>query len=219
MSLRRTGCLAVLAVVSVLLFTVNNAECITVRPAAFDHLRASVPDEVMAGVEFEVKVTFVDRYGNTMADTWKPETSLTLNVSQPASVQPPILTPENYVPGFTFSVHTEKMGELTLSLRDDKSRVLDQWNLKIKSGRPVKLLVDLPSRAEVGEKVIMSLQAVDAHGNVAYGYAPQVQSIVLEDSGAIVAGRVPAGCQTGRGPATGGRRRPCTRTPDVARTA
>ena len=31
------------------------------------------------------------------------------------------------------------MGNLTLSLRDDKGKVLDQWSLTIKSGRPVKL--------------------------------------------------------------------------------
>ena len=188
MSLRRTACLAVLAAIGILIFTADKAACITVRPAAFDHVLASVPDEVMAGVEFEVTVTFVDRYGNPMSDTWKPESSMTLNVSQPASVQPPALTPDNYVPGFTFSVQTEKMGELVLSLRDDKSRVLDQWNLKIKSGRPVKLLVDLPTRAEVGETVIMSLQAVDAHGNVAFGYVPQDESIVFQESAVAVAG-------------------------------
>ena len=192
MSFRRAGCLAVLAVAIVISLTVNRAECITVRPALFDHIEASVPQEVMAGVEFEVAVTFVDRYGNSMADNWKPETSLTLNVSQPASVQPSVLSPENYVPGFTFSVHTEKMGNLTLSLRDAKGKVFDQWELTIKSGRPVKLLVDLPSRAEVGEIVNMSLQAVDAHGNVTYGYEPHVQSIVLEDSTAALAGDIKA---------------------------
>ena len=190
MSFRRAGCLTVLAVVSVLLLTVNSAECITIRPAAFDHILSSVPEEVMAGVEFEVAVTFVDRYDNPMADNWKPETSLTLNVSQPASVRPSVLTPENYVPGFKYSVDTEKMGELTLSLRDDKGKVLDQWTLTIKSGRPVKLLVDLPSRAEVGETVTMSIQAVDAHGNVAFGYAPQAKSIFLEDSVASIAGAI-----------------------------
>ena len=188
MSIRRVACLAVLAVVSVLIFTADKAVCITVRPAAFDRVLANVPEEVMAGVEFEISVTFVDRYGNPMPDTWKPESPLTLSVSQPASVQPPVLSPENYVPGFTFSVQTEKMGELILSLRDSRSKVLDQWNLKIKSGRPVKLLVDLPARAEEGETVIMSLQAVDAHGNVAYGYVPQIQSLVLEDSAVSVAG-------------------------------
>jgi hypothetical protein len=188
MSIRRAACLAVLAVASVLMFTADEAACITIRPAAFDRVLADVPAEVMAGVEFEVRITFVDRYGNPMSDTWKPESSLALNVSQPASVQPPILTPENYVPGFTFSVQTEKMGELTLSLRDSKSRVLDQWNLKIKSGRPVTLLVDLPARAEVGETVTMSIQAVDAHGNVAFGYVPRAQSIALEDSAVSVAG-------------------------------
>ena len=87
MSFRRAGCLVVLAVTSVLLFTVNAAECITIKPAAFDRILANVPEEVMAGVEFEVAVTFVDRYGNLMAENWKPETSLTLNVSQAASVQ------------------------------------------------------------------------------------------------------------------------------------
>ena len=192
MSFRRAGCLAVLAVASVISLTVNSAECITIKPAVFDHIEANVPDEVMAGVEFEVAVTFVDRYGNPMADNWKPETSLTLNVSQPASVQPSVLTPENYVPGFTYSVRTEKMGNLTLSLRDVKGKVLDQWDLTIKSGRPVKLLVDLPSKAEVGETVTMSLQAVDAHGNVAFGYAPQVQSIVVGDGAATVAGEIKA---------------------------
>ena len=190
MSFKRTGCLAVLVVISVLLVTVNNAECITIRPAAFDHIVANVPTEVMAGVEFEVGITFVDRYGNLMDDSWKPETSLTLNVSQPASVQPSVLTPGNYVPGFTYSVHTEKMGELTLALRDEKGKVLDQWNLTIKSGRPVELLIDLPAGAEVGETVTMSIQAVDAHGNVAFGYLPQVKSISLEDSAAVITGAI-----------------------------
>ena len=190
MSFRRAGCLAVLAVISVLSFTVNTAQSITIKPAAFDHIVASVPEEVMAGVEFEVAVTFVDRYGNLMAENWKPDTSLTLSVSQAASVQPPLLTPENYVPGFQYSVRTEKMGELTLSLRDDKGKILDQWNLTIKSGRPVELRVDLPPRAEVGETVTMSIQAVDAHGNIAYGYLPQAQSISLEDSAASVVGEI-----------------------------
>ncbi|MDF1526575.1 MAG: hypothetical protein RRA15_06575 [bacterium] len=190
MSFRRAGCLAVLAVISVLSFTPNTAQSITIKPAAFDHIVASVPEEVMAGVEFEVAVTFVDRYGNLMAENWKPETSLTLSVSQAASVQPSILTPENYVPGFQYSVRTEKMGELTLFLRDDKGKVLDQWNLTIKTGRPVELRVDLPPRAEVGEEVIMSIQAVDAHGNIAYGYLPQAQSISLEDSAASVVGEI-----------------------------
>ena len=95
-----------------------------------------------------------------------------------------------YVPGFKYSVHTEKMGELTLSLRDDQGKILDQWNLTIKSGRPVKLLVDLPLRAEVGETVTMSIQAVDAHGNVAFGYLPQAKSISLEDSAASVVGGI-----------------------------
>ena len=190
MSFRRAGCLVVLAVVSALLLTVSSAECITIRPAAFNHIEAIVPEEVMAGVEFEVAVTFVDRYGNPMADNWKPETSLTLKVSQPASVRPSVLTPGNYVPGFKYSVHTEKMGELTLSLHDDKGKVLDQWDLTIKSGRPVKLLVDLPLRAEVGETITMSIQAVDAHGNVAFGYAPKAQSISLEDSAASVVGAI-----------------------------
>jgi hypothetical protein len=190
MSFRRAGCLAVFAAISVLSFTVNTAQSITIKPAAFDHIVASVPEEVMAGVEFEVAVTFVDRYGNLMAENWKPETSLTLNVSQPASVQPSILTPENYVPGFQYSVRTEKMGELILSLRDDKGKVLDKWNLKIKSGRPVELLVSLPPNAEVGETVNMSIQAVDAHGNIAYGYLPQVQSISLEDSAVSVVGEI-----------------------------
>jgi hypothetical protein len=190
MSFRRAGYLAVLAVISVVLLSAESAECITVRPAAFDHIVADVPGEVMAGVEFEVAVTFVDRYGNPMAKNWKPDTSLTLNVSQPASVQPSLLSPGNYVPGFKFSVHTEKMGNLTLSLRNDKGKVLDKWNLTIKSGRPVKLLVDLPARAEVGETVNLSIQAVDSHGNVAFGYQPLVQSISLEDSAATVAGAI-----------------------------
>jgi hypothetical protein len=82
------------------------------------------------------------------------------------------------------------MGELTLSLRDDKGKVFDQWRLTIKSGRPVKLLVNLPSRAEVGETVIMSIQAVDTHGNVAFGYAPQAKSISLEDNAATIAGTI-----------------------------
>jgi S-adenosylmethionine hydrolase len=151
---------------------------------------ASVPKEVMAGVEFEVAVTFVDRYGNPMAENWKPETSLTLNVSQPASVQPSILAPQNYLPGFTYSVRTEKMGELTLSLRNNKGKILDQWNLTIKSGRPAKLLLDLPSRAEVGETVTMSIQAVDAHGNVAFGYLPQAQSISFDNGVASIDGAI-----------------------------
>lgn len=190
MSLRRAGCLAVLGVVSVFLLIIDNAFCMTIEPAAFDHILAEVPKEVMAGVEFEVAVTFVDRYGNPMSATWKPESSLTLNVSQPASVQPSILTPDNYVPGFTFTVRTEKMGELTLSLRNEKAMVLDQWDLTIKSGRPEKLLVDLPSKAEVGETINLALKAVDAHGNVAFGYAPQVQSMVIEESTASVAGEI-----------------------------
>ena len=190
MSFRRAGCLAVLTVVSVLLITVNSAECITVKPAAFDHVVADVPREVMAGVEFEVAVTFVDRYGNPMADDWKPKTSLALNVSQPASVQPSILTPENYVHGFRYTVHTERMGKLTLSLRDSKGKVLEKWDLTIKSGRPVKLLVDLPSRAQVGETVSMSIKAVDSHDNIAYGYVPTTQSLSLEDSGATITGAV-----------------------------
>jgi hypothetical protein len=190
MSFRRTGCLAVLTVISVVFITVKSGECITIRPAAFDHIEASVPEEVLAGVEFEVAVTFVDRYGNPMADNWKPETSLTLHASQPASVRPSVLTPENYSPGFKYSVDTEKMGELTLSLRDDKGRVLDQWTLTIKSGRPVKLLVDLPSRAVVGESVTMTIRAVDAHGNVAFGYLPQAQSISLDDSAASIEGAI-----------------------------
>ena len=190
MSFRRAGCLAVLAVLSVLIFSVRSAECITIKPAAFDHIEASVPEVVMAGVEFEVAVTFVDRFGNPMADDWEPDTSLTLRVSQPASVQPSVLSPENYVPGFKYSVHTEKMGELTLSLHDDKGKILDQWTLTIKSGRPVKLLVDLPPRAEVGEKVTMVIQAVDAHGNVTFGYDLQAQSLSMEDSAVSVAGEV-----------------------------
>ncbi len=190
MSFRRAGCLAVLTVVSVLMLAVSSAQSITIRPAAFDHIEATVPEEVMAGVEFEVAVTFVDRYGNPMADNWKPETSLNLTVSQPASVRPSILTPENYVPGFKYSIHTEKMGKLTLSLYNAEGKVLDKWSLTIKSGRPVELLVDLPLRAEVGETVTMSIQAVDAHGNVAFGYVPQVQSISLEDSAVLIAGAI-----------------------------
>jgi len=190
MSFRRAGCLVVLAVLCVLILSVNSAECITIKPAAFDHIEASVPEVVMAGVEFEVAVTFVDRYGNPMAEDWKPDTSLTLRVSQPASVQPSVLSPENYVPGFKYSVHTEKMGELTLALHDDKGKILDQWTLTIKSGRPVKLLVDLPPRAEVGEKVNMGIRAVDAHGNVTFGYDLQTNSLSMEDSAASAAGEV-----------------------------
>lgn len=190
MSLRRAGCITVLAFTCVLSLKVGTAECITVRPAAFDHVVADVPREVMAGVGFEVAITFVDRYGNPMADTWKPETSLTLHVSQPASVQPSILTPDNYVQGFRYSVTTEKIGELTLSLRDDKGRVIDRWDLTIKSGRPVKILMDLPTGADVGEPVTMSFKAVDAHGNIAYGYVPEEQSLALEDSAASFAGPI-----------------------------
>jgi len=188
MSLRRAGCLVLLAAVSAILLTADSAECITIRPAAFDHITASVPKEVMAGVEFEVAVTFVDRFGNPMGQNWKPDTSLTLKVSQSASVRPSVLTPENYLPGFIFGVRTEKMGELTLSLHDDNGNVLDKWNLTIKSGRPVQLLVDLPANAEVGQTVTMSIQAVDAHGNVAFGYVPQAQSMVLENAGASLVG-------------------------------
>ena len=50
MSFRRTACLAVLTVISVLLLTPDKAACITVRPAAFDRILADVPEEVMAGV-------------------------------------------------------------------------------------------------------------------------------------------------------------------------
>lgn len=188
MSFRRAGCLVVLAVSWVMIFSVHSAESITIKPAAFDHIQARVPEVVMAGVEFEVAVTFVDRYGNPMAESWRPETSLTLRVSQPASVQPSVLSPENYVPGFKYSVRTEKMGELTLSLVDEKGRVLDQWALTIKSGRPVKLHLDLPASAEVGETVPMVIQAVDAHGNAAYGYELQTQSISIEDGVASLAG-------------------------------
>jgi hypothetical protein len=190
MSLRRAGCLTVLAVIGILSFTANTAEGITIKPAAFDRIVANVPQEVMAGVEFEVAVTFVDRYGNPMGENWKPGSSLTLNVSQPASVQPSILTPKNYVPGFKYSVRTEKMGQLTLSLRNEKGKVLDQWDLTIKSGRPVKLLVDLPPNAEVGQTVTMTIQAVDSHGNVAFGYLPIAQSISLGDSAASVVGGI-----------------------------
>jgi hypothetical protein len=192
MSLRRAGCLAAIAVISVLSFQVQSAYCITVKPAPFDHIEAVVPTEVMAGVEFEVSVTFVDRFGNPMSENWKPENSLTLHVSQPSSVQPSVLTPDNYAPGFKFSVRTEKMGDLVLSLRDEKGNVLDKWDLAIKSGRPVKLVVDLPSRAEVGETVTMSIQAVDAHGNIAFGYDPDSRSLIFSEGSAALTGEIKA---------------------------
>jgi hypothetical protein len=146
----------------------------------------------MAGEEFEVQVTFVDRFGNTMPEGWKPEAPVSLTVSKPASVLPSILTPKNYIPGFRFRVSTEKMGGLTVSLRDSSGKVLQEWDLNISSGRPVKLLADIPSRAEVGQTVTLTFQAVDMHGNVAYGYAPVGSSLTVENPAVRIAGGVKA---------------------------
>ncbi|MDF1536022.1 MAG: hypothetical protein P1S46_05890 [bacterium] len=190
MSFWRTVCLTVLTACFLTTFTVRSAESITVKPAAFDRIEAKVPQEVMAGEEFEVQVTFMDRFGNTMPEGWKPEAPVSLTVSKPASVLPPLLTPDNYMPGFRFRVSTEKMGGLTIFLKDSAGEVLQQWELNISSGRPVKLLADIPSRAEVGQTVTLTFQAVDMHGNVAYGYSPESSSLTVENPALRVAGSV-----------------------------
>ena len=98
MSFYRTVCLAVLTICSLAITAVPDVHSITIKPAAFDRIEAEVPKEVMAGEEFEVKVTFMDRFGNAMPDSWKPDEPVSLTVSKPASVLPPILTPDNYIP-------------------------------------------------------------------------------------------------------------------------
>lgn len=136
-SFRRAGFFTVLVLAGVLFLAAGHAYCATAITGDFDHIKAVVPVEVAAGVGFDVSITFVDRNGNPMADGWKPERSLILQTSQPSSIQPPILTPQKYVPGFTYRVHTEKSGKIELWLRDEKGIVLDQRFLKIRSDRAV----------------------------------------------------------------------------------
>lgn len=188
MPLRPAGCLAVLAVVCGLLLAAGGAECADLRQTVFNRIVAKVPKEIAAGVEFPVSITFVDSQGNPMADGWKPESSLTLQTSQPTSIQPPVLTPGNYVPGFTYRVRTEKAGEMTLFLRDDHGWVLHQWSLTIKPGRPVKLLVDIPSRVEAGETITMVLQALDEYGNIVSGYEPGTDTLEVKGGGVSIMG-------------------------------
>ena len=137
MSFRRAGFLTVLVLAGVWLLAAKDAYCATVSTEDFDHIEAIVPVEVSAGVDFDVSITFVDRHGNPMAGGWKPERSLTLHTSLPASVQPPVLRPQKYFPGFAYRVHTEKTGKLNLSLRDERGMVLGQWTLNIRSNRKV----------------------------------------------------------------------------------
>ncbi len=190
MSTRWAYCLAAAAGLSVYLILTTPAHSITVRPATMDHIEASVPAEVMAGEEFLVPITFVDRFGNDMPPGWKPVTSLSLTLSQPASVQPSVLTGENYERGFRFRVYTERMGNLTLSLVDEAGKVLKSWELTIRSGKPAKILVDAPRKAEAGDEVVLSLRAVDMHGNTVFGYLPEGDSLLLESPGASMAGPV-----------------------------
>jgi len=190
MSSGRAFCIVLSAILSLVPLFPQSAECITVKPAAFDHVQATVPDKVMAGEQFEVFISFFDRYGNLMPEGWKPASSLTLSVSQPATVLPPVLTPENYASGFRFRVSTERIGKLELSLRDSKARKLETWTLTISSGRPAKILVELQDGAEAGEAVLVSFKAVDTHGNVALGYEPEEGAISIEGSAAQASGRL-----------------------------
>lgn len=158
----------------------QSAESITVKNSALDYIKAVVPKEVVAGEEFEVIISFVDRFENSMPPEWKPSSSLSLTASRPASVLPPILSPENYLPNFRFRVSTEKMGQLVLTLRNEEGQVLEEWNLIVRSGPPVKLVLDLQDEAQSGETVFISFSAVDMHGNVAIGYEPDSDAIVVE---------------------------------------
>lgn len=136
MSFWRCGRVALLAVAAVWLLSVQGTESAALRLHLLDHFIAQVPGEVTAGVEFPVSITFVDSYGDPMADDWEPENAVTLQASRPASIQPPVLTAVNYVPGFTYRVRTEKAGDMSLFLRDAKGRLLAQWDLTVRPEKP-----------------------------------------------------------------------------------
>ncbi|UCG39453.1 MAG: hypothetical protein JSV00_04310 [bacterium] len=180
MSSRRSLCLALIVIGSLVLPLARNAPAITVKPASFDHVEASIPQEVMAGVEFEVVVTFVDRFGNPMPEGWRPPNSFGLSASQPASILPPLLTPKNYMPGFRFRVSTEKVGRLDLTLSDEKGKTVEKWQLAINSGRPEGLSVTMDGEAEVGQTTFVRIRAVDRHGNPVSGYEPERGAFTLE---------------------------------------
>ena len=177
-----------LVILSPVLFLPQPGECITVEPAAFEQVKTDVPAEVMAGEPFEIGISFLDRYGNLMPEDWKPPFSLSLSVSQPASVLPPVLAPRNYVPGFRFRVTTEKMGEINLVLRDSNGRTLESLTLRVRPGRLAKILVDIQDKTEAGVPVPVSFRAVDIHGNVDPGFETDESAIGIESAGARISG-------------------------------
>jgi hypothetical protein len=184
---RRVFRLVFPVVVSLLLLPAPSTAGVTDKASEFDHVEADIPDEVAAGEEFEVVVSFVGHSGNLLSERWKPSTTFSLAISRPGSVLPSVLTPESFRPIFRFLVSSQRTGPLDLALMDRKGLVLGEWSLNVTPGSPAGFVVQLPGKAEAGEKVALSFKAVDLFGNVATNYEPDYDTLTVVGAAVSVA--------------------------------
>lgn len=102
-----------------LVLSANNAGAIKVTPSKFDHFNLTVPEKIIAGESFVIKITAQDSYGNLIADFSESGREFALSASGPATIQPLRLSPALFEGGATnVTVTARDAGKMSIFISD-----------------------------------------------------------------------------------------------------
>lgn len=104
----------------ILLFlSAGNAGAIKVRPGKFDHFNMNVPEKIIAGESFVIKVRALDSYGNLITAFSETGIEVTLSASGPATINPLRLSPALFEGGVAnVTVTSRDAGNLSIYISD-----------------------------------------------------------------------------------------------------
>lgn len=106
--------------ISILLFlSADNAGAIKVKPGKFNNFNLTVPEKIIAGESFVIKIRAQDSYGNLIADFSESGKEVTLSASGPATIHPLRLSPALFEGGVAnVTVTVRDPGNLSLFISD-----------------------------------------------------------------------------------------------------
>lgn len=140
---------------------------ITVRHGKFDHFNISMPDQIAAGMDAQIKLNAMDSLNNIITDFGESKKNFQISVTGSATVKPSSFDSASFTNGTLIINFNDKTAEpLTLSITEGDNPVpILSKEFSVSPNKLSTLVVKGPRSALAGERLELKIIEKDAFGN------------------------------------------------------
>lgn len=141
---------------------------VKVKPGKFDHFNISMPEQMNAGEDVQIKLTAVDSFNNTIINFGDSKRSFLVSATGSAVVKPSTFDTASIVNGSMTLIFTDKTAEsgmFTIAESGNKTPILSREFLVVPN-KLSNLILKSPRTVNAGERFEVAIIERDAFGNL-----------------------------------------------------